>query len=210
MVGESRLQIEQAQFIVSAVDKGSFVADGRPEIAFVGRSNVGKSSLLNRLVGQRKLARISSTPGRTRAINYFLLNGRFYFVDLPGYGYAKVSKAERRRWAKLMEQYFDQARSRCLAVQIVDGKVGATELDVQAAEYMAHLGLRRLVVATKMDRLPRSRRHRSLVEIRRVLGAAEAEVIGFSARSGEGSKDLWATIDRYLEELFRRGSEPGV
>jgi len=100
------VKVESAEFVKSARASGDFVRDGRPEIAFVGRSNVGKSSLLNRLLGRKGLARVSSTPGRTRLVNYFLINRRFWFVDLPGYGYAKAGKDERREWAALADSYF--------------------------------------------------------------------------------------------------------
>ena len=138
------MRIETARFVLSAVESRGFVDDGHPEIAFVGRSNVGKSSLLNRLIKRKTLARISSTPGRTRAVNYFLINEDFYFVDLPGYGYALVSKTERQAWADLMEKYFREAARRAMVVQIVDAKVGATDLDVQAYEYVQSVGVPRV------------------------------------------------------------------
>ena len=135
------MRIDTARFVLAAHSQHDFLSDGRPEVALVGRSNVGKSSLLNRLVGRARLARISSTPGRTRAINYFLINESFYLVDLPGYGYAKVSKQERAAWARLMDAYFTRADRNGWLVQLVDAKVGATPLDVQAREYLTGLGV---------------------------------------------------------------------
>ena len=148
------VRIDTADFIRSASRRDQFPRDGLPEVAFVGRSNVGKSSLMNRLLRRRGLARTSGSPGRTRAVNFFLVNRRFYFVDLPGYGFARASRAERRRWAELIEEYFDHASSATassatassatassaapkdgrLLVQLVDGKVGATALARQALE----------------------------------------------------------------------------
>ncbi len=200
------MKIETARFVLSAVDSRGFVDDGHPEIAFVGRSNVGKSSLLNRLIKRKALARISSTPGRTRAINYFLINESFYFVDLPGYGYARVSKTERQAWAALMEGYFREAADRAMVVQIVDAKVGATDLDVQAHEYLQSVGVPRVVVATKTDRLSGNKTARAISTIRRALDGEETqEVIPFSAQTGVGVKELWAEIDRYLEASSRPG-----
>lgn len=195
---------QQARFVRSAPTREEFLDDGRPQVAFVGRSNVGKSSLLNRLLGRRDLARISSSPGKTRTVNYFLIDSRFYFVDLPGYGYAKVSRKERQGWAKLMEQYFQHVEDRVHIIQLVDGKVGATELDVQANEYLSQLGCRRTVVATKMDRLRTNERARRLAGIRDQLALQEEPLVAFSARSGEGVKELWREIHESLRQL---GSE---
>lgn len=185
---------------ISAHTSGDFVRDGRPEVAFVGRSNVGKSSLMNRLLGRRGLARTSSTPGRTRAVNYFLVNRRFYFVDLPGYGYAKAGKEDRREWAALVEAYLRVAIPRLRVILLVDGKVGATPLDVQAYGYLKSLGATITVAATKIDRLPRGRRAAGLKAIRSALGLDDATpLIPVSAHSGEGMKELWGAIASHLE-----------
>lgn len=194
------LKVETTEFILSAHGSGDYVRDGRPEVAFVGRSNVGKSSLLNRLLGRKGLARISSTPGRTQAVNYFLVNGRCYFVDLPGYGYAKAGKEARREWAARVNGYLSQALPRALVVMLVDGKVGATPLDVQAYEYLSSLGARIIVAATKVDRVPRGRRAAAAREARDTLGLNESiPLIPVSAHSGEGIKDLWGAIAPHLE-----------
>jgi GTP-binding protein len=194
------LKVETAEFIRSAHGSGDFLRDGRPEIAFVGRSNVGKSSLMNRLLGRKGLARTSSTPGRTRAVNYFSVNRRFYFVDLPGYGYAKAGRGERREWAQAVEGYLHQALSRLAVVLLVDGKVGATPLDVQAYEYLSGLGVAVVVAATKIDKVPRGRRAAALGGIRRALGLAEpVPLVAVSAESGEGLKELWGAIAPHLK-----------
>jgi len=190
---------QQARFVRSAPTRKEFLDDGRAEVAFVGRSNVGKSSLLNRLLGRKNLARISSSPGKTRAINYFLIESRFYFVDLPGYGYAKVARSERHSWARLMEQYFQHVQNRVHVIQLVDGKVGATELDVQASEYLASLGCRRTVVATKMDRVRANQKARRLAGIRDQLALQEEPLIAFSAQTGEGVKELWSEINLFQQ-----------
>ena len=201
------MKIDTAEFILSATRRDQFLRDDLPEIGFVGRSNVGKSSLMNRLLRRRGLARTSRAPGRTRAVNYFRINRRFYFVDLPGYGFAKVPRSERQRWAELIEQYFRRSvqgteaigRKGRLLVQLIDSKVGVTELDRQAFEYFGSLGLEPLLVATKIDKVPRSRRARNLGKIRRDLELpASAAITSFSAVSGEGAGQLWNGISGFL------------
>jgi GTP-binding protein len=193
------LKVESAEYVRSAHVDADFVRDGRPEVLFAGRSNVGKSSLLNRLLGRKGLARTSSTPGRTRAVNYFLVNGRFYFVDLPGYGYAKAARTERRAWGALVDRYLQQALPGSQVVLLVDGKVGATDLDVQAHRYLAGLGAEPVVVATKVDKVPRGRRTQMQRDIRQTLEDADTRIIEVSAHTGEGVGELWRTIASYLQ-----------
>lgn len=171
-------------------------------MAFVGRSNVGKSSLMNRLLGRKGLARISSTPGRTRAVNYFLVDARIYFVDLPGYGYAKAGREQRREWAELIDEYLRRLSStgRGQVVLLIDGKVGATPLDGEAIEYLRGFDVGLTVVATKIDRLTKGRHAAQLAGIRRALSLTEATpLIPVSARSGEGMKELWHEITAHLQ-----------
>jgi len=188
------MRTSSAEFVRSAMAADQFPRDGLPQVAFVGRSNVGKSSLMNKLLGRKGLARTSSTPGRTRAVNYFLIDRRFYFVDLPGYGYAKAGRKERQRWADLVEAYFQHA-SDALVVLLVDAKVGATPLDQEAFEYLMSFETPLTVVATKVDRVPRGRRSRQLAAIRRTLGLpGESGPLAVSAVSGEGVAELWKEI----------------
>jgi GTP-binding protein len=174
-----------------------FIRDGKPEIAFVGRSNVGKSSLLNALAGSRKLARTGSTPGRTRAVNYFLVDGRYYLVDLPGYGYARASKEDRERLARVSERYLESesAGAGRRVVLLVDGKVGATPLDVLALRFLAATGATIVVAATKADQVGRGQRERQRRAIRASLELPDATPLIFvSAHSGEGLNELWREI----------------
>lgn len=134
------VKAKSARFLLSAHSPSDFVVDPRPQIAFAGRSNVGKSSLMNRLLGQKKLARVGSTPGRTRAVNYFLVDDRYYFVDLPGYGWARVGRDLRRQWASLIDRYLRSGTAPRHVVQLVDAKVGAPPLDVQAFGLLTGLG----------------------------------------------------------------------
>ena len=193
------MRTKQARFVLSAVRQQDLVADGRPQITFVGRSNVGKSSLLNQLVGRKSLARISSNPGKTQAVNFFLIDSSYYFVDLPGFGYAKASKSERQAWARLMDLYFQTTRPQPQVIQLVDGKVGATPLDIQAIEYLRHQGVEPAVVATKIDRVSRNKRHGQLATIREALALSdEHSPTPCSARTGEGVKEIWRAIDAFL------------
>ncbi|MEM7483091.1 MAG: ribosome biogenesis GTP-binding protein YihA/YsxC [Acidobacteriota bacterium] len=189
------MKIDDARLALSAHTERMLLRDGRPEVVFAGRSNVGKSSLLNRLLGRKDLAHTGSKPGRTRSVNYFLINDRLYFVDLPGYGYAKAAKQERRRWAELIDHYLRQALPGALVVLLVDTKVGATELDIQAYEYLDSLGGDIQVVATKCDRVPRGKRSKMLAEVRRTLDLdSTTRVVPVSARTGDGIKELWSVI----------------
>lgn len=198
-------RIHKAEFARSAVNSKDFLRDGRPEIAFVGRSNVGKSSLLNRLLGKKGLARTSSTPGRTQAVNYFLVDGRTWFVDLPGYGYAKASKDKRRAWARTTEEYFEQALPGATVVLLVDAKVAGTPLDAAAWEYMTGMGASPIVVATKIDKVPRGKRQQNLGELRRRLGLPEGQlVIPLSAETGEGIQELWREITARISSRSTR------
>lgn len=193
------MKIDIAEHVRAAHIEAQLVRDDLPQVAFVGRSNVGKSSLMNRLLARKGLARTSSTPGRTRAVHYFLVNRRFYFVDLPGYGYAKVSESARKEWAELVDLYFRRTAVPPLVVLIVDAKVGPTPLDVQAREYLGSLGVPLVVAATKVDRLNQAKAAAVRATVRRSLGLEdETRVVPVSALSGKGIKELWKEISSHL------------
>lgn len=192
------MKIESAEYLRSAVKPADLLAADAPEVVFAGRSNVGKSTLLNALLG-RKIARTSSTPGRTQAINYFRVNGRLLFVDLPGFGYARASKDARREWAEIIGEYLRRPHPRRMVVQLVDARVGATPLDEQAGEFFESLDLPRVVVATKVDGVKRGARARQLQEIARALSLeSPAAIVAVSAQSGEGIRELWKSITEFL------------
>jgi GTP-binding protein len=192
------VKIESAEYLRSAVKPADLLAADAPEVVFAGRSNVGKSTLLNALLG-RKIARTSSTPGRTQAINYFRVNGRLLFVDLPGFGYARASKDARREWAEIIGEYLRRPHPRRMVVQLVDARVGATPLDEQAGEFFESLDLPRVVVATKVDGVKRGARARQLQEIARALSLeSPAAIVAVSAQSGEGIRELWKSITEFL------------
>ncbi len=159
---------------------------------------------MNRLVGQKQLARTSSTPGRTQAVNYFLINRRFYFVDLPGYGFAKASKEARRQWAELLGHYFEETGPRLL-IQLIDGKVGATRLDREAREYLQSLALEPVTVATKIDKVPKGQHLGAQLAIQKELGLPPDESpVLFSAISGQGAQQLWQIILTFLDNYQGR------
>jgi GTP-binding protein len=181
-----------AKFIASAATVESFPRETLPEITFMGRSNVGKSSLLNSLLGVKGLARTSSTPGRTQTLNFFDINGEMVFVDLPGYGYAKVSKADRHSWGKLIEKYLAQRASLVLCILIVDARHEPSPLDLQMKSWLEHFGLSFLVVTTKVDKLSAQEQRASLQRARKVL--ATERIIPYSAVTRAGAKQLWDEI----------------
>ena len=187
----------QTKFLLSAVDEAHFPGPTVPEIAFLGRSNVGKSSLLNALVGE-KAAKVSSTPGRTRAINFFLLSDqkerpRLVFADLPGYGYAKISKSISAEWPKFIEPYLAERETLRLCICLVDSNIPPQQSDAKLIDWLRHVGRDFLVVATKSDRLSGNQRTKNLSAIRQ--GFDLGEVMPVSAKTGTGVKDLWNRIE---------------
>ena len=161
--------IKSVEFLTSAVRKEQYPPEGVPEIAFAGRSNVGKSSLINLLMNRKKLAKVSQNPGKTRTINFFAVNDSFRIVDLPGYGFARVSKAEAEKWGPMMEAYLSGRPDLLKVVQLVDIRHAPSAQDKQMYEYLQYYGLDGLVVATKADKVGRSELNRNLAVIRREL-----------------------------------------
>lgn len=186
------MKITSAEFVRSAFDRSHWLDDGLPEVAFLGRSNVGKSSLINSLLLRKGLARTSNTPGRTQCINFFLINRSFYFVDLPGYGYAKVSKAMRADWGKMAEDYLLRRRELALAVQLVDIRHEPTELDKLLNDWLIYHEKPFIVVATKSDKLSNNAISRSASAASGALGGSE--VIAYSAQNGKGRDEVLTRI----------------
>jgi len=192
------MKIISAEFERSCFKKSDWVIDGRPEIAFLGRSNVGKSSLLNSLLGRKGLARTSNTPGRTQSINYFLVNGRFHFVDLPGYGYARVSKAMRADWGVMAREYLTDREELVLSVQLVDARHEPSELDKQLNDWLIFNRKPHIVVATKSDKLSANQLQKQLRSITRIF--ADSKVFAYSSETGKGRFELWSEIASVLEK----------
>ncbi len=187
------MKITSTEFVKSAFEEAHWVTDGLPEISFLGRSNVGKSSLLNSLLQRKGLARTSNTPGRTQSINFFLVNQSFYFVDLPGYGYAKVSKTMRADWGVMAEDYLDKREELRLSIQLIDVRHEPTKLDIQLNEWLIYHEKKHLVVATKADKISNNTLTTNLKTIRKQLSGSN--VIAFSSVSGKGKDEVWREIN---------------
>ena len=193
------VNLQKAEFVLSAVSPKNFIQDGRPQVAFAGRSNVGKSSVINRLLNRKNFARVGAAPGKTVHVNYFNIDGAFYLVDLPGYGYAKVSKAERDRWGRLMENYFASGLI-TLGVMIVDARHKPTADDVTMAGWFYDAECPLAVAANKLDKLKKSEVEPNLERIRETLDLREGDgLIPFSAERGDGKEQLIALLRAMLE-----------
>jgi len=186
-----------AVFIKSAFDKKDWLDDKRPEIAFLGRSNVGKSSLINSLVGKKGLAKTSNTPGRTQSINFFLINDAFYFVDLPGYGFAKVPGKMRQSWSKMAEEYLKNRQQLKLSIQLVDSRHDPSELDKTLNEWLIFYRKPHIIVATKIDKLSSNDLKKSLTKIERAF--PKSKIIPYSSVTGEGRNAVWQEIKAAIE-----------
>jgi len=194
------MNTQKADFIRSAVSNAGFIHDGKPQFVFSGKSNVGKSSVINRLLNRKNFARVGNTPGKTVHVNYFLIDNRCYFVDLPGYGYAAVSKDERDRWANLMEQYFAQYQSITCGVMIVDCRHKPTADDVTMAKWFQEVSCPVIIVANKCDKVKKSEIESNLSLIRDTLGFDEnVLIIPFSAEKGTGRDQLLSFIENCID-----------
>lgn len=195
------MEIKQSEFIISAVKPAQYPTDNRVEYAFVGRSNVGKSSLINTLTNRRKLVKVSGTPGKTRLINFFLINNDFYFVDLPGYGYAKVAKTEKAKWGKMMEDYLVRRPQLQKVALLVDPRHKPTEDDILMYQWIKHFGYEVVIVATKKDKLNRAELVKANKLIRETLALDDnEEIINISSLKKTGMKEL-------LDNMFNDSSE---
>ena len=196
------LNFNKAEFVRSAGARDGFLRDGLPQFAFAGRSNVGKSSVINRLVNRKNLAYVGASPGKTTQINYFLIDAKAYLVDLPGYGYAKVSQAEKARWGRLMESYFQEGADAITAgVLIVDIRHKPTENDRVMHDWFRQTGCPEIVVANKLDKLKKSQVEPALSLIRETLELTEGDIlVPFSAEKGVGKEELIGLLNKACGE----------
>ena len=201
---EEKMKIRSAEITMSAVNRSQYPGEGIPEIALAGRSNVGKSSVINGLLSRKNFARTSSTPGKTRTINFYLINEEFYFVDLPGYGYAKVAKTEKEKWGAIMEMYLSDRRELCAIFLLVDCRHEPTADDKMMYEWIKHFGYNCVVVATKADKISRGQYQKHTSIIRKKLEMAkEDKIILTSSSSNVGMKALWDEIvDQYAQHGY--------
>lgn len=194
------MEVHEVRLVRTTADPDDHPSPPRPEIAFVGRSNVGKSSLLNTLCRNRRLARVSRTPGKTQTINYFDVGGTCYFVDLPGYGYADVPEGVRRAWGPMIEGYLERSPRLAGVVSLIDGRHDPTALDLRMVGWLAERGIPTLVTLTKADRVPRGRRRPRLEATAEALGLDPEQVVWFSSRTGEGRDDVFSAVDSLLRQ----------
>lgn len=190
------MKVSSTEFIKSAFTEADWPRDSRLEVAFMGRSNVGKSSLINSLLRVHGLARTSSTPGRTQSLNFFLINNQFSFVDLPGFGYARVPKNIKATWGDMVTSYLAKRTQLVLSIHIVDSRHEPTKLDLQLHEWLQHTAKPRLIVATKSDKLSNNELRESLGRAKRMFG--EESVIAYSSRTARGRDEVWREIENAL------------
>ncbi|TGB04140.1 ribosome biogenesis GTP-binding protein YihA/YsxC [Halobacillus salinus] len=194
------MKVNTADIVISAASQKQYPKQPIPEIALAGRSNVGKSSFINKMIQRKNLARTSSKPGKTQTLNFYIINDQFHFVDVPGYGYAKVSKKERAKWGKMMEEYFAEREQLRATALIIDVRHKPTQDDVTMYDYLKHFGLPVMVIATKLDKIKKGQRHKQLKMIREVLEIEEEDdLIPFSSETGEGKDVAWRTMLSHLK-----------
>lgn len=191
------MKILSAEFVISAVGPKQFPLDSKPQIAIAGRSNVGKSSLINALLHRKNLVKTSQTPGKTQLINFFIINGSFYLVDLPGYGYARVPSAVTDAWAPMIENYLKNASQLSAVVVLLDSRRKMDERDARLIEWLRQYDIPAITVLTKADKLNRQESVLALKSISEELGCAETPILT-SAKSGRGIKELWGAIVKKL------------
>lgn len=193
------MKVNQAEFVISAVGPSQYPADGFPEVALTGRSNVGKSSLINRLIQRKNLARTSGRPGKTQQLNYYRINQDLFFVDLPGYGYAQVSRTERAKWGKFIEAYLTKRELLKLILVVIDLRHPPSKDDQAMYGWLKHNGLPVCIVVTKADKIPKGKWAKHVKIVKETLEADPADpVIVFSSETGLGKDELWDVIQRHI------------
>jgi len=202
------MKIVSTEFVISAVKPDQYPADALPEIALAGRSNVGKSSLINRLINRKNLARTSGQPGKTQTLNYYRINGNMYFVDLPGYGFARVSMETRKQWGKMIETYLTRRETLRAVLHLVDLRHPPSAEDVMMSDWLAHYGIPTCVVATKADKIPKGKRPAHAKVIREKLQLPKGHpLIVFSSEEGIGKDELWSWIRTRLDDATEETEE---
>ncbi|MGM0920969.1 MAG: ribosome biogenesis GTP-binding protein YihA/YsxC [Bacillota bacterium] len=192
------MKVTSSEIVISAVKPEQYPDLDLPEIALAGRSNVGKSSFINKLLNRKNLARTSSKPGKTQTLNFYIINEVLHFVDVPGYGYAKVSKSERDAWGKMIETYFTKRRQLCAAVLLVDLRHAPSKDDVMMYEFLKHYDIPTIVIATKADKIPKGKWQKHMKVVRETLDKDPNDpLICFSSETGQGKVEAWSAIEHY-------------
>jgi len=197
------IKVKSSKFLTSAYAKSDYPAELYPEVACAGRSNVGKSSLINTLVNRKNLARTSSAPGKTQCINFYLVNQCLYLVDLPGYGFAKVPAQVRKRWRPMVDEYLRDRKKLCGVIVTLDSRVGPTPLDVSVKEWLDDLSIPAVFVMTKLDKLSRNRVNKALQHVAETLSVSPEHIVPFSAVTGQGKGKLWQEITSLMNRTQR-------
>ncbi|PAF19865.1 ribosome biogenesis GTP-binding protein YihA/YsxC [Terribacillus saccharophilus] len=193
------MKVTEAEIVISAVSKKQYPETHMPEIALAGRSNVGKSSFINKMINRKNLVRTSQKPGKTQTLNFYKINERFHFVDVPGYGYAKVSKKERNAWGVMLEEYFTERENLKAVVLLVDIRHEPTKDDVAMYEFLKHYELPVVVVATKLDKIPKGKRVQHIKRAASKLQLLQEDIIlPFSSETGEGKEEAWGVLKKFL------------
>lgn len=194
------MKVTSSDIVISAVKPEQYPSDPIPEFALAGRSNVGKSSFINKMINRKSLARTSSKPGKTQTLNFYIINDALHFVDVPGYGYAKVSKTERAAWGKMIEKYFTSREQLRAALLIVDLRHPPTKDDVAMYGFLKHYDLPCIVIATKADKIPKGKWQKHLKVTRETLDLdKEDELLLFSSETGEGKDKVWAVLNKFMK-----------
>lgn len=194
------MNVNHAEITISAVKPEQYPDEGYPEFALAGRSNVGKSSFINKMIGRKSLARTSSKPGKTQTLNFYKIEESFYFVDVPGYGYAKVSKSEREAWGKMIERYMTGREQLKSVIQLIDLRHPPTEDDILMYDFLKHYNLPTIIVATKADKIPRSKLQKHRKIIKEALDLEEGDpLILFSSETGQGKEEAWAVLEERMK-----------
>lgn len=195
------MQVHQAEIVISAVRLEQYPATQIPEIALAGRSNVGKSSFINTLINRKNLARTSSKPGKTQTLNFYLIEQAFHFVDVPGYGYAKVSKSEKAKWGQMIETYLTEREQLQAVISVVDARHEPSKDDIQMYQFLKYYDIPTIVVATKIDKIPRGKWNKHESMIKKALDfQSEDDFILFSAETKHGKEAAWAAIEPFIME----------
>ncbi len=193
------MKVHAAEIVISAVSKKQYPKSALAEIALAGRSNVGKSSFINTLIDRKKLARTSSKPGRTQTINFYLIENKFHFVDLPGYGYAKVSKQERAKWGEMIDEYFANRKQLQAVVSLIDMRHDPSEGDIQMYDFLKYYNFPVILVATKADKVAKNKREQQINRIKEILDFDENDnFVVFSTVTKEGKEEAWKAIEAFI------------